>query len=444
MPQTRDISPTSGPWRFRRDLWQQVLMAAVLVLHLVFLISALKNDRFLIDDSVQYLTLAENMDEEGVFSQSYSAPFVPDVQRVPGYPLFLTALGRSIPLILIVQHLLVLFTGLMIYRTLKELVAEKYARIGAWGYLLQPYPVIFASMVLSETLFTVVLVASLGHYLRYWKGGKLRDVMIALVWMGAAAYVRPLGWPLLLVMAGLTIGRVVWMRKMVPQSMSVKVGLACILLPMLLAGPWMLRNQSVTGRMTFNSMGDMGMLHGRLGGLAAFREGKGVGEHELYMAGDSLAATDLGLKDLRQYYSAKQNHETELYAPGVGGVTVGYFLKYPASGIAFQAKSVWAMLTGVGYGWAGFVTESKGMAIATAGIQVHFNALMFFGFLIAIWRFRRWKGWMWVLAGAIALLFVMSAAAWADGRYRVVIDPLLLMGLMWLLDDRKTELSNRT
>ena len=403
----------------------------VLCMHYYFLVSAFLQQSHLTDDSVQYLTLAENLQDHGIFSQSFSAPYVADVQRTPGYPVFLMLLGGFVPLVLVVQHLLVLATGYLLYRILRRYFSRRSAMTAMWLYLLQPYPMIFASMVLSETLFTFLLLAALSLFLRWYRLYGLLDLALAFAVLCLAAYVRPIGYPLLLAAGLLTSIKLFVHRRwlMVP-------GLALVLLvPALLIGPWMLRNQALTGQYTFSSMGRMGLLHGRMGGLEAWRQGRSLDEHELYMAGDSLAATEIGLANLREYYSEKQTHETELYHAKVSGLTFRYYFAHPLDAILFQTRNLGAMLSGLGLGWAQKISHSPTLAYLSAGCQGILTLIMYLALILAFFDLRIWRAWHWIPFVTITLTLLISAAAWADGRYRVVIDPLLLFFVAHVIEE---------
>lgn len=407
----------------RRPNAVYLLGGLVLLMHYYFLMSSFLQQSYLTDDSIQYLTIAENMSSKGIFSQSYSEPYVEDVQRTPGYPVFLLALGSFIPLVLVVQHLLVLWTGYLLYRLLHRYVRKRVARTGAFIFLFQPYPMIFASMVLSETLFIFLLVGALSFFLRWYERVKFLDLVLALLLLCLAMYVRPLGYPLLWAAGALALLKLFFRRRwqMIP-------GLAVVLfLPALLIGPWMYRNKKITGRYMVSSMGSMGMLHGRMGALEAYRKGQPVDEHHFYMAGDSLAALEIGLPAIRTYYGQNQTHETEVYHPAVTGMTFRFFLKHPIDAISFQTKNVGAMLSGVGYGWSKALTHSYTASRISAGLQLIFNLIMFAGLLASIWWIRRWRPLHWITGVGIGLVLLASAAGWADGRYRVVIDPLFVI-----------------
>lgn len=401
------------------------LALLVLVLHISLLTAALVNKSYLTDDSIQYLTLSQNMGQHGVFSQSYIPPYVPDLQRTPGYPVFLLICGNSIPLVLILQHLMVLLSGWVLYRIMRLFFRERIARTGIWIWLLQPYPILMASMVLSEVPFILFFLVGIYGVMKHLKERRLMDLGWGLVGLVLAIYIRPVALPVAIPIALVVMVAAVRSRKTESGWRRwAPVGLAVLLIPSLLS-PWIVRNHGISDRWMVSSMGDMSMIHGRLGGLEAYRQGLGVGETELFRLGDSL-----GMKDLhghREYYSEKQGHETELYRPGGGAMTIQYFLDHPIDGIAFQGKSFLNMLKGVGFGWSNQVTGNSAVAYILSGLQLLLNLVMYIGCLLALWRIRKWPPRFWIILGVVALLFLVSNAAWADGRYRMVIDPFLVM-----------------
>jgi 4-amino-4-deoxy-L-arabinose transferase-like glycosyltransferase len=415
------------PWQ--KYGWRLTVLACLVsAMHVYFLSAALIHKTYLTDDSVQYLTLSENLADSGIFSQSFSPPLVPDMQRTPGYPVFLMLLGRSPFWILLVQHLLVLAAAWFLYKAAADLYGHRVASSGAKLYLLQPYPVILASYVLSEVLFVFLLIVAVWAYLRFWKGAGWHMLAVSMGVLSLGAMVRPVALPLLVAAVLLAI---VHLRRL-PRQRFVQAAVAT-LLPVLLLGPWFLRNQQLSGRLTFSTMGEMGMLHGRLGGLQTWRSGREMHEHEFYMAGDSIAAESMGLTDLRHYPEGKQTHETEQLAGGMGGMTFQFFLRHPWDAIRFEAWAGWQMFKGVGYGWARELTLCKPVAVLAAGLQLLCNLLMFLGALLAVVRWREWTGAEGLVFGSIFLVLIISAAAWADGRYRMVIDPLILLLAMFPL-----------
>lgn len=410
--------------------WLRPTLLGVIVaaMHGYCIWSALANRSYLTDDSVQYLTLAENLADQGIFSQCYTPPYVADLQRTPGYPVFLILLGRLPWLVIVAQHLLVLATAWFLYRLARDLYGERIGGMGARLYLLQPYPVVLASYVLSETLFIFLLVGGLWAYLRFWRGDGWRWLAGGLALLGLAALVRPVGLPLLGLGAVLAMGRATVLRK----QWAAQWGLA-VIVPLLVVGPWLWRNHDLSGRVVFSTMGDMGMLHGRLGGLEAWRTGQPMDEQAYYMAGDSVAAMRMGLAAIRQYPAGTQTHETEQLADGMGQLTYSFYWQHPWDALCFQARNIWEMAKGLGYGWALELTQSGPAALAMAGVQGIWNLLMYLGLLLALWRIREWGHPEWLAFGVVAVVLLVSAAAWADGRYRMVVDPFILLSVLFIL-----------
>lgn len=421
-PEPEIAAPKGAAWRG----WRITLGILVLALHVGLFLAAWRQGSALTDDSIQYLRLADNWVAQGVFSQAYGAPYVPDLQRTPGYPAMLVALGRHVPLALLLQHMLVLLSALLVWRILKGRVPDHLAELGGWLYALMPYPAIFASMVLSETLFIVVFLAAVWQILEGLDGPRWRALVVGMGLLALAALVRPVALPLLYLAAAFLLWRAV--RRPEFRGLALLLALA---LPAALLLPWMLRNGAVGGRVTLSVMDDMGMLHGRLGGLAAYRDRAPLDELSLYRYGDSLASAETGLPGLRTYYAPHQAHETELYPAAVRGITWRYWLAHPIDGLLFTMRNLTEMFKGVGHGWALALTRVPKVAAALAGWQGLMNAAMF---MLALFGLRLWRqlpAWWWTCAVTVAAVLLASAAAWADGRYRVVIDPLLLAMALW-------------
>lgn len=406
---------------------QYLIAGLIILMHFYFFSAALIQKSYLTDDSIQYLRLAENWVENGSFSQSFFPPFVEDTQRTPGYPAFLILCLQNPVLILMVQHLMVFGAGFLIFRIVKRIHNAKLGRRIAFFYLLQPYPAIFASMILSETLFIFLFLLSFLFFLKFWDSKEKIAIVYSFAALAFATHVRPVAFPLLILAMLLAIWKLIQSPK---RWMEIAVG---ILIPFLIIGSWMFRNEQLTGRWMLSSMGEMGMLHGRVGGLEAMRQGLGVQEHVLYMAGDSIAATQIGLRALRSYPKGKETHETELLAKGMAGFAIKQFASHPLDALRFQFLSVLEMLKGIGYGWAKLLTKSSVIASISATIQAILNFFMYLGMLAALFRLKAWRFPEILSIGIIVLVLLVSAAAWADGRYRVVIDPFFLILLSFVL-----------
>ena len=156
-------------------------------------------------------------------------------------------------------------------------------------------------------------------------------------------------------------------------------------------------------------------------------------EHHFYMSGDSIAARTIGLPALRSYAKGKQTHETEQLSPEVNALTASFFLQHPWDAIRFEFRCMWEMVKGVGYGWTNELTLSQPMATIEAVLQLICNVLMYLGAFLALMRLRSWTFAESASVVIILVILLVSAAAWADGRYRMVIDPFFILLTLFVL-----------
>jgi 4-amino-4-deoxy-L-arabinose transferase-like glycosyltransferase len=399
--------------------WEWLLLAVVLAFHALSYFSALERQSYLADDSLQYLTLAENLRTQGVFSQSFIPPYVPDLQRTPGYPVFLWKV-HSPWLVLLLQHLMVLGIGLFLYRLCRQWFSEKSARIATWIWLLQPYPILLSSFFLSEVPFLFFFVSGLSLWL---EGMHRQRGIFSLVGFGllaVSAYVRPLTLVILPIWWGYG-----WVRgaKVRGALRSPLAGVAMAGMALAILLPWYQRNHAISGKWQFSSMGNLAMLYGRAAGVVATQQGLEPTDDQLFRIGDSLLVADRKWSQVKTYPLGYQAQETEQLEGPITGITLGQMKEQPGSAIKMAFHSAFSMLRGVGFGWA---KENLGewMAWPSAALQLVANLGMYLAFLWGLWRIRKWNSAEWVAFLGIVLIFVASMAIWADGRYRVPADVL--------------------
>jgi len=116
------------------------------------------------EDSEQYLTLAKNLSEHSVFSRNETSPFENEFFRTPGYPFVISIFYRFIPVAwptVLFQDLLALFVIVIIYKLCILLLRKKsIALLAAAIYACEPAVIYWNNQLLSETLFTFILVVS--------------------------------------------------------------------------------------------------------------------------------------------------------------------------------------------------------------------------------------------------------------------------------------------
>lgn len=182
-------SPILPPAAGRAALW---IFAAALSLRLVFALTT-PAQSLAEGDQAEYAAIANNLlDGHGFAIQ----PEVPTPARAPGYPVFMAAVyavsGRSPRAVLAAQAVLGAATCVLLLWLLREtLEDEKAARLGA--LLLAGYPILiyYSCRLLSETLFTFLLAASLLLLARHARRGRALEAALAGLVLGLSALVRP-------------------------------------------------------------------------------------------------------------------------------------------------------------------------------------------------------------------------------------------------------------
>ena len=130
-------------------------------------------------DTELYLNPALSLVQTGSFLTSPDNP-TPEITRPPGYPVFLLPailVGKVELLTISMQILLSCLTVYLVYRiALLLFVKNSVAVLCALLYAIEPMSVIFTSLLMTETLFTTILTASLFFLLKYLERGALADL----------------------------------------------------------------------------------------------------------------------------------------------------------------------------------------------------------------------------------------------------------------------------
>ncbi|MXZ71430.1 MAG: hypothetical protein F4Z04_07985 [Acidobacteria bacterium] len=255
----------------RRDHWI-VLAAALLaraVVPIIAIVSHGVDYLLLTDDSHEYLRLAESLT-----AGSFSRDGEPELLRTPGYPL-LVALGvlagAPIGLTIAIQTALGGVAAVVVYALARQAGGSLGCRdtrpvalAAGLIYALDPLSVVHSGFVLSETLFTTLMVAHLFVLSKYFETGQTRYVAPSAVLAAASAFVRPVAlyWPLVVVAILLSIPASQQTRRLPARLAPAVVFLALTLTPVLV---WTARNASETGYSRFSAAGDYG-LYVSLGG----------------------------------------------------------------------------------------------------------------------------------------------------------------------------------
>ena len=158
-------------------------------------------------DSQQYLALANNLLLHHVFSLDVSPPFTMEVMRTPGYPLLLAGLqvlaGHSMLAVALVQAALrTLGAFLLLGIGERVLKSRRAGWLASVLWLIAPLPTILTGTVLTETLFTALLLLTLWFLSR---APSWQNALLAGLFFGWALVTRPIAmllipWVLLMIL----------------------------------------------------------------------------------------------------------------------------------------------------------------------------------------------------------------------------------------------------
>lgn len=204
-------------------------------------------------DTASYLDPGQNLLWHGCFFTAGLA----EIGRTPGYPLFLAVcwtLGPAFAALLqagistVCIYLVARLTRAVFHAEYTADVEYK-AWLAAWFFALEPVSIVYSQRLLSETLFVFLLLLALERVAACFVAQRSSALLAGGLWMAAAAFVRPIGFYLPLVVALVLFG-------FLPLDRRTRLRAASILLlasmPWLLA--WQARNYLETGYAGFSSI----------------------------------------------------------------------------------------------------------------------------------------------------------------------------------------------
>jgi hypothetical protein len=208
---------------------------------------------FYTPDSASYIVPAREL----IAHHRFFSDGAPEIIRTPGYPLLLTAgllLGRLELATIALQILLSCFTVFMVYRTARLLFErEETAIIAAGLYAIDPFSILFASLLSAETLFTAVVMVGIYYLVRYLRRQSPRDLLVSAGALATSVYVRPIGYFLPLIIA---TGLAAWALVTHRQNKLRVLAYTCafVVVSVGLTGLWQIRNMSETGYSGFSAI----------------------------------------------------------------------------------------------------------------------------------------------------------------------------------------------
>lgn len=253
-------------------LWAILACALLLRILLPSAVLALRHDPsvFVARDTPDYVRPAEAMLSSGAFDGDGQ----PEIERTPGYPVFLMPgliAGRLATVTVALQIFVSTLTVVLVYLTSKLLFSRKIAYWSAALYTIEPLSVIYCSQILSETLFTFLLVLFVYQTVCYLKQGKLPVLLAAALSLAAATYVRPVSYYL-----PIAIVLIVFYASLQKHRRLIAMthALGFVLLYAVLVGAWQARNYRVSGYGGFSALEGFNLYFNQGSSIIAKTTGK--------------------------------------------------------------------------------------------------------------------------------------------------------------------------
>jgi 4-amino-4-deoxy-L-arabinose transferase-like glycosyltransferase len=139
-----------------RRLWG--LFALGLLMRAAFVLYHAQLGWQLRHDPGMYLTLAENL-RQGVYSMFHPLD-IPDTIKMPGYPALLYLCGGNVMVVLMLQALVSAIKVPMVYQLAQGVGLQRPHALAAAALMaVEPVDILLSGQVLTESLFTALLLA---------------------------------------------------------------------------------------------------------------------------------------------------------------------------------------------------------------------------------------------------------------------------------------------
>jgi 4-amino-4-deoxy-L-arabinose transferase-like glycosyltransferase len=193
------------------------------------------------DDTVWYRNAAHFVALGYGYVNPYSA--TPTAQWPPGYPVFLGAVfkafGEGLAQAYAANVVLATITALIVYAIGLVLFDRRVALVGAAAVALWPGQVFFASLVMSEVLFTALFTLALLLVLVMPRAGAWRGALVVAFGIVVTAAALTRGQALML----LAVAPLAWGLSGLSWRRAIGWGILAAAVTGVLLAPWVLRNQ---------------------------------------------------------------------------------------------------------------------------------------------------------------------------------------------------------
>ncbi|MGH7782133.1 MAG: hypothetical protein ACREQR_20155 [Candidatus Binataceae bacterium] len=382
-------------------------------------------------DSVGYLALAHGIREGCGFAAMNGSCGAAEVMRTPGYPLFLVPFLNHYRLAIFIQAIFGATVCILVAAYARRRYGLLAAVVAVAIVAFDPPSITVTKELLTEPLFQLILTGAVLAAL------SSRAIAAGFLF-GAAALVRPVGIPLLLLAPAPFLISRHWLRAAV-----------VFVVPVLMIGAWAVRNYRVAGVFTVTTEGAMTLYSFSVPDVISIATGVPLADAQI-AAARALEVPAFGNReDLIARARQLSLYDEVSWAAQTSPPVVRFMLSRSIASIMSHPIAT-AWVTAVGLMRLAFEPHEPdvGLAKIMGGKGRAFQLLRFgsmalesillwliwIGVARAMWIYPR-DGQLWILLG-FALLLLLAAAPFSDmfdPRYRVPAIPFLatIAGVGW-------------
>jgi 4-amino-4-deoxy-L-arabinose transferase-like glycosyltransferase len=270
-----------------------LFLAALALRLLIFGVIAHEPRKFYTYDSDGYDRRAMNILRYGEFASEGEPPRTPDLDRTPVYPLYLAAVFGSVGhqpwVAILLQVIIGSLTAVLTYLLARELrLSHLAAFVGGLIVALDPVSAMNANRLLTETIFTTLIVASIYALARYLNSERLSWALGAAVLLALASLTRPIAQFLPIAVLPLfvvVLRRAGWKRALLGALILLGVSLP-------LTYSWAYRNYRQAGVFTLSTISDTNLVYYRA--RAVLAEVNGISQDDAWVVLEEQVARAAG------------------------------------------------------------------------------------------------------------------------------------------------------
>jgi 4-amino-4-deoxy-L-arabinose transferase-like glycosyltransferase len=371
-------------------------------------------------DSATYMAPAATLSEQGVFGEDAETP---ETMRTPGYPLVLAAFDRftSSPVpVIVVQHVLACLVDAALYLlALRESGRRRIALLASIILALDVLTIHYANKVLTETLFTVVLIGVVALSLRLARRPSIAGFVGLGLLTGVLVMVRPVAIAYCGVLA--LFFTIVAAADSRHRASILRTVATFVIAALVIPTGWALRNRRETGVFTVASIAGTNLLLYRAAGVLAIADG-----------GDFTTSLARRQKELESALGAAIRKEDGVEPDELPHAVLAERYSRAARPLILTHPGRYALLAGRGLlhniletDWDALAVVSRlptpliqwGMRALTASL---FPAAVFGLIVLA----NRSRNLAILIALTCAYFLVISAGGESEARFRLPIVPL--------------------